>query len=85
MHATPWEARKKLLNNPRVPNILDQLNTLAAGGIQFHGQMIVIAEWLTRWRSKMLSALRRNSVAAVLSSIALVPVELRGSSSLYRG
>ena len=37
VHATPWEARKVLLNNPRVPNIVEQLTTLAAGGIQFHG------------------------------------------------
>src|SRR5580704_19300794 len=39
VHATPWEARKKLLNNPRVPNIVEQLTRLADGGIQFHGQM----------------------------------------------
>src|SRR4030095_1829007 len=25
VHATPWEARKKLLNNPRVPDIMAQL------------------------------------------------------------
>ena len=42
VHATPWEARKKLLNNPRVPNILAQIKALAAGGIQFHGQMVVV-------------------------------------------
>src|SRR5215216_4326799 len=28
VHATPWEARKTLLNNPRVPDILAQLRTL---------------------------------------------------------
>jgi NifB/MoaA-like Fe-S oxidoreductase len=42
VHATPWEARKVLLNNPRVPNILAQLKELTAGGIQFHGQMVVV-------------------------------------------
>src|SRR5882757_215244 len=42
VHATPWEARKVLLNNPRVPNIVDQLTRLAAGGIQFHGQMVIV-------------------------------------------
>ena len=42
VHATPWEARKMLLNNPRVPNILEQLKRLAAGGIQFHGQMVIV-------------------------------------------
>ncbi|MCX5764701.1 MAG: DUF512 domain-containing protein, partial [Gemmatimonadetes bacterium] len=40
VHATPWEARKKLLNNPRVPNIIEQLTRLTDGGIQFHGQMV---------------------------------------------
>src|SRR3569623_2583197 len=42
VHATPWEARKVLLNNPRVPNIVDQLSRLAEGGIQFHGQMVIV-------------------------------------------
>jgi putative radical SAM enzyme (TIGR03279 family) len=42
VHATPWEARKVLLNNPRVPNIVEQLRRLAAHGIQFHGQMVIV-------------------------------------------
>jgi NifB/MoaA-like Fe-S oxidoreductase len=42
VHATPWEARKKLLNNPRVPDIVAQLTRLTAGGIQFHGQMVIV-------------------------------------------
>src|SRR6476659_2107654 len=42
VHATPWEARKVLLNNPRVPNIVEQLARLAEGGIQFHCQMVVV-------------------------------------------
>src|SRR5512132_2922095 len=42
VHATPWEARQKLLNNPRVPNIVEQLTRLAAGGIQFHAQMVIV-------------------------------------------
>src|SRR4028119_1319160 len=42
VHATPWEARKKLLNNPRVPNIVEQLTRLAEGGIQVHGQMVIV-------------------------------------------
>ena len=29
VHATNWEARKKLLNNPRVPNVMEQLRRLA--------------------------------------------------------
>src|SRR5215510_601090 len=42
VHATPWEARKVLLNNPRVPNIVEQLTKLANGGIQFHCQMVIV-------------------------------------------
>src|SRR5579871_1986567 len=42
VHATPWEARKVLLNNPRVPNIVAQLQELAAGGIRFHCQMVIV-------------------------------------------
>ncbi len=42
VHATPWEARKVLLNNPRAPDILAQLRELADGGIQFHAQMVVV-------------------------------------------
>src|SRR5438132_512156 len=42
VHATPWEARKILLNNPRVPNIVAQLQRLTEGGIQFHGQMVIV-------------------------------------------
>ena len=42
VHATNHEARKVLLNNQRVPDIKAQLSRLAAGGIQFHCQMVVV-------------------------------------------
>src|SRR5688500_702658 len=42
VHATNWEARKRLLNNPRVPDVTAQLQRLVDGGIQFHGQMVVV-------------------------------------------
>src|SRR5579872_1647895 len=42
VHATPWDARKVLLNNPKVPDIVAQLTRLAEGGIQFHGQMVIV-------------------------------------------
>src|SRR5688500_20366139 len=42
VHATPWEARKVLLNNPRVPNIIEQLTRLAEAGIQLHGNMVIV-------------------------------------------
>src|SRR5437868_8158012 len=42
VHATNLEARRVLLNNPRVPDVMAQLSRLAAGGIQFHCQMVVV-------------------------------------------
>src|SRR6266566_5286141 len=42
VHATNHEARKILLNNQRVPNIVEQLTRLAEGGIQFHCQMVIV-------------------------------------------
>lgn len=84
VHATNWEARKVLLNNPRVPNIVDQLTRLAEGGIQFHSQMVVVPglndgavleESLTDlW----------NLGDAVLSA-AVVPVGITQFSHLYTG
>ena len=84
VHATNWEARKVLLNNPRVPNIVEQLTRLAEGGIQFHCQMVIVPglndgavldESLTDlW----------NLGDAVLSA-AVVPVGLTQFSHLYTG
>jgi putative radical SAM enzyme (TIGR03279 family) len=84
VHATPWEARKKLLNNPRVPNILEQLGTLAAGGIQFHGQMVIVpglndGDVL----EESLSDLWNMGDACL--TVALVPVGLTQFSHLYTG
>jgi putative radical SAM enzyme (TIGR03279 family) len=84
VHATNWEARRVLLNNPRVPNIVEQLTRLAEGGIQFHCQMVIVPglndgavleESLTDlW----------NLGDAVLSA-AVVPVGLTQFSHLYSG
>ena len=84
VHATNWEARKVLLSNPRVPNIVDQLSRLAEGGIQFHSQMVIVPglndgavleESLTDlW----------NLGDAVLSA-AVVPVGITQFSHLYTG
>jgi putative radical SAM enzyme (TIGR03279 family) len=84
VHATPWEARKVLLNNPRVPNIVDQLTRLAAGGIQFHCQMVVVpglndADVLEQSLTDLW-----NLGDAVLS-VALVPVGVTQFSHLYNG
>jgi putative radical SAM enzyme (TIGR03279 family) len=84
VHATPWEARKILLNNPRVPNIVEQLTRLAEGGIQFHGQMVIVpglndAEVLEASLTDLW-----NLGDAVLS-VALVPVGVTQFSHLYNG
>src|ERR671926_1561208 len=84
VHATPWEARKVLLNNPRVPNILDQLTRLAAGGIQFHAQLVIVpglndGDVL----EQSLSDLWDFGDAVI--SVALVPVGLTQFSHLYTG
>lgn len=84
VHATPWEARKVLLNNPRVPNILAQLTRLTEGGIQFHGQMVVVpglndGEVLEQSLSDLFA------FGDACLSVALVPVGLTQFSHIYTG
>src|ERR671933_277976 len=84
VHATPWEARKVLLNNRRVPNILEQLTRLAAGGIQFHAQMVIVPGLNDG------AVLERSlddlwSLGDAVISVALVPVGLTQFSHLYTG
>jgi len=84
VHATPWEARKVLLNNPRVPDIVGQLTRLAEGGIQFHCQMVVVPGLND---GEVLEASLRDLWAledAVLT-VALVPVGVTQFSHLYTG
>ncbi len=84
VHATPWEARKVLLNNPRVPNILEQLTRLTEGGIQFHGQMVVVPGLND---GDVLEASLRDlySFGEGCLSVALVPVGLTQFSHIYTG
>src|SRR6185436_17800785 len=84
VHATPWEARKVLLNNPRVPNIVDQLTQLAAGGIQFHGQMVIVPGLNDGDVLEQSLTDLWNLGDAVLTT-ALVPVGLTQFSHLYTG
>lgn len=84
VHATPWEARKTLLNNPRVPNILEQLTRLVAGGIQFHGQMVVVPG-LNDGDVLEQSLADLWSFGEACLSVALVPVGLTQFSHLYTG
>src|SRR5438477_4561658 len=84
VHATNWEARKVLLNNPRVPNIVEQLSRLAEGGIRFHCQMVVVPG--LNDGAVLEESLQDlwNLGDAVLSA-AVVPVGLTQFSHLYSG
>lgn len=84
VHATPWEARKVLLNNPRVPNIVEQLTRLVEGGIQFHGQMVVVPGLND---AEVLEQSLRDLYAFgdACLSVALVPVGLTQFSHIYTG
>ncbi|HET8769468.1 MAG TPA: DUF512 domain-containing protein [Gemmatimonadaceae bacterium] len=84
VHATPWEARKKLLNNPRVPNILEQLTRLTEGGIQFHGQMVVVPG-LNDGEVLEQSLADLWAFGDACLSVALVPVGLTQFSHIYTG
>ncbi|MDB4874134.1 MAG: hypothetical protein JWM41_580 [Gemmatimonadetes bacterium] len=84
VHATPWEARKVLLNNPKVPNIVEQLTKLAAGGIQFHGQMVIVPGLND---GDVLEESFRDlwALGDAVLSVAIVPVGLTQFSHLYTG
>jgi putative radical SAM enzyme (TIGR03279 family) len=84
VHATNWDARRTLLNNPRVPDILAQLRTLAEGGIQFHAQMVVVPGLND---DEVLEESLRDlwQFGDACLSAAIVPVGLTQFSHLYTG
>ncbi len=84
VHATPWEARKVLLNNPRVPDVVAQLRRLVDGGIEFHGQMVVVPG-LNDGDVLEQSLADLWSFGEACRSVALVPVGLTQFSHLYTG
>src|SRR4029077_17105960 len=84
VHATNWEARKVLLNNPRVPNIVDQLSRLAEGGIQFHCQMVIVPG-LNDGDVLEQSFADLYALGDAVLSVAIVPVGLTQFSHLYTG
>ena len=84
VHATPWEARRVLLNNPKVPNIVEQLTRLAAHGIQFHCQMVVVPGLNDGVVLEQSFTDLWNLGDAVIS-VAIVPVGLTQFSHLYTG
>src|SRR5690348_2433128 len=84
VHATPWEARRLLLNNPKVPNIVEQLTRLAAHGIQFHCQMVIVPG-LNDGAVLEQSLTDLWGLGDAVISLAVVPVGLTQFSHLYTG
>jgi putative radical SAM enzyme (TIGR03279 family) len=84
VHATPWDARRVLLNNPKVPNIVDQLTRLAAQGIQFHCQMVIVPG-LNDGAVLEQSLADLWALGDAVISVAVVPVGLTQFSHLYTG
>ena len=84
VHATPWEARRVLLNNPRVPNIIDQLRRLASHGIQFHGQMVIVPG-LNDGAVLEESLTDLWALGESVLTVAVVPVGLTQFNHLYNG
>ncbi len=84
VHATPFEARKILLNNPKVPDIMRQLRRLADGGIQLHCQMVIVPG-LNDGDILEQSIADLWSLGDAVLSTAIVPVGLTQFSHLYTG
>jgi putative radical SAM enzyme (TIGR03279 family) len=84
VHATPWESRKVLLNNPRVPNIVEQLTRLASHGIQFHGQMVIVPGLND---GDVLEASLQDlwNLGDAVITVAVVPVGLTQFNHLFQG
>jgi putative radical SAM enzyme (TIGR03279 family) len=84
VHATPWEARRVLLNNPKVPDIVEQLTRLARHGIQFHCQMVIVPG-LNDGDVLEQSLTDLWNLGDAVISVAVVPVGLTQFSHLYTG
>lgn len=84
VHATNWEARKVLLNNRKVPDIVAQLRALAEGGIRFHCQMVIVPGMNDgAILDESLSDLWNLGEAVITAAV--VPVGLTQFSHLYTG
>jgi putative radical SAM enzyme (TIGR03279 family) len=84
VHATPHDVRRVLLNNPKVPDVIGQLTTLAAGGIQFHCQMVIVPG-INDGAVLEQSLADLWSLGDAVLTTAIVPVGLTQFSHLYTG
>lgn len=75
IHATDQAVRRRLLGNPRVPDIIGQLNRLSELGIAVHGQVVI-------WPGVNDGAVLRQTIEQVaglwpaVETLAIVPVGL---------
>lgn len=84
VHATNLEARRVLLNNPRVPDVMRQLSRLAEGGIRFHCQMVIVPG-LNDGDVLEQSLQDLWNLGDAVISAAVVPVGVTQFSHLYSG
>ncbi len=84
VHATPPAVRRVLLNNPKVPDVVDQLRRLATGGIQFHCQMVIVPG-INDGAVLEQSLTDLWQLGDAVLSVAIVPVGLTQFSHLYTG
>lgn len=81
VHATDPEIRRTLLRNAKAPEILPQLEMFAAGGIQFHTQ-IVLVPGLNDGAVLERSLSDLYAFGAPVLSVSVVPVALTAHSQL---
>jgi putative radical SAM enzyme (TIGR03279 family) len=84
VHATQHAARRVLLNNPNVPDVLAQLRRLAASGIQCHAQLVIVPG-VNDGGVLEESLADLWSLGDAVISVAVVPVGLTQFSHLYTG
>ncbi|HEX9727666.1 MAG TPA: DUF512 domain-containing protein [Gemmatimonadales bacterium] len=81
VHATDPVVRRRYLRNPRAPAVVPQLETFAAGGIQFHSQ-IVVQPGVNDGAVLARSLEDLYALGATVLSVSVVPVGLTAFSKL---
>ncbi|HEX2172945.1 MAG TPA: DUF512 domain-containing protein [Dehalococcoidia bacterium] len=75
VHATDPDVRRRLLGNPRAPDIVDQIDRLAAIGIQIHAQIVLCPD-LNDGPALDRSLTDLTARYPTVQSVAVVPVGL---------
>jgi putative radical SAM enzyme (TIGR03279 family) len=81
VHATDPAVRRRLLRNPKAPEILPQLEMFAAGGIRFHTQIVVVPG-LNDGAVLERSLADLYALGEPVLSVSVVPVALTAFSKL---